>query len=233
MEQDPEGKGRGSKLVLTMEVWEEADRAARHRNVKAHLYLQDPTPRQRGMYHNRLRSLGLACARFTPERGTDVQACSGQWVSVFLAAKPGTNQHGNPTTFNYVDTFGAYADLAELRARYDERRGQAPAGAPAAPTAGTGAPQPPAPAAPPAYQPVQPTQPTGDYPRPEGTGIGYADTQPRHARGRTGWRREPTKPHTTWGRWRTTTPDIPFATAGYAETRSRRSVLASMPKAVW
>ena len=213
------GDQRGPKLELTFEVFQSADRSAARRNAKAHLYLQHNKPQARGMFHNRLRNLGVACGKFDPAvGGTDVAACVGKWVNVKVTKHEGTNKEGAPTSFNYVDDFQPFVREAV---------------GPAAPTAGTGAPVPP----PPAYHPPPPPPP--EFRTPE-TGVGYADSRgPDTPAGRA--YAEASGAYTgTAGTDQTgydTGPvpddDIPFATAGYAETRSRRSVLASMPKVVW
>ena len=117
------GQG-GPKLVITFEVWREsATRGAPTRTVKAHFCLSHPKPQARGLFHTRLRDLGLATGAWDQVQvATNVAETIGKWVTVELTKEEGVNRQGSPTFFNQIDGF----------ARFEP----APAVAPPAPGAG-------------------------------------------------------------------------------------------------
>ena len=112
-QEQSQGQG-GPKVVITFEVWAAAQRGAATRTVKAHFCLQHPKPQARGMFHARLRDLGLAAGTWDQAQvGTNIAGTVGKWVLVELTREEGTNRQGNPTAYNNIDGFARFEPAAQ------------------------------------------------------------------------------------------------------------------------
>ena len=73
----------GNAIVVTFEVWQQRSRGAPRRSVKCHFCLEHPNAQARGMFHARLKDLGVYTSAYDGRMGgTNVAGVIGKWVMV-------------------------------------------------------------------------------------------------------------------------------------------------------